>query len=58
MDVGLTGRSAIVTGAAQGLGLAIAQALAEAGAHVLLADLQADKAQLGPLTCYLEPAPG
>jgi NAD(P)-dependent dehydrogenase (short-subunit alcohol dehydrogenase family) len=33
----LQGRSAIVTGAAQGMGKAIAQRLAEAGAHVLIA---------------------
>lgn len=35
----LTGRRAIVTGAAQGFGFAIAYRLAEAGAAVLLADL-------------------
>ena len=40
--VSLTGRSAVVTGAAQGLGRAIAARLAEAGANVLVADLNAD----------------
>jgi len=45
MGSGLTGRVAIVTGAAQGLGLATAEALVEAGARVLLADFQADKVQ-------------
>jgi 3-oxoacyl-[acyl-carrier protein] reductase len=38
-------RCAIVTGAAQGLGLAIARALAEGGARVLLSDIQATKVE-------------
>lgn len=42
---GLHGQVALVTGAAQGLGLAIATALGEHGAAVLLADLDADGAQ-------------
>jgi NAD(P)-dependent dehydrogenase (short-subunit alcohol dehydrogenase family) len=37
----LAGRSAIVTGAAQGLGRAFAAALTQAGAHVTLCDVQA-----------------
>jgi NAD(P)-dependent dehydrogenase (short-subunit alcohol dehydrogenase family) len=41
----LTGRKALVTGGAQGLGEGMAQALAAAGAHVVVADLQDD---LGP----------
>ena len=39
------GRVALVTGAAQGLGAAIARMLAGEGARVLLTDLQADKAE-------------
>jgi len=40
----MTGHIALVTGAAQGLGLGIAQALAQRGDHVVIADLQEDKA--------------
>lgn len=42
--VSLEGRSAVVTGAAWGLGRATARRLAEAGALVLIADLDKDKA--------------
>jgi 3-oxoacyl-[acyl-carrier protein] reductase len=35
MDLGLTGRACVVTGASRGIGLATARALAQEGAHVL-----------------------
>lgn len=41
-DLGLAGKRVIVTGAAGGLGRAFAAAFAEAGAHVLAADINAD----------------
>jgi NAD(P)-dependent dehydrogenase (short-subunit alcohol dehydrogenase family) len=41
----LTGRVALVTGGAQGMGAAICRLLAEAGANVIVADIQTDKAE-------------
>lgn len=41
----LTGKAAIITGAAQGIGKAIAQTLARAGAAVAIADMKLDGAQ-------------
>ncbi|WP_416356270.1 SDR family NAD(P)-dependent oxidoreductase [Aureimonas phyllosphaerae] len=41
----LDGRIALVTGAAQGIGFSTAEALTEAGAHVILADLAVEKAE-------------
>lgn len=42
MQIALEGRVAVVTGAAQGLGRAIARGLANSGAHVLAVDRNAD----------------
>ena len=42
VDLGLTGRSALVCGASQGIGLAIAQALAAEGANVAMLARRAD----------------
>lgn len=39
----LTGKTAIVTGAASGIGLGIAKALAGAGMNLVLADMQPDR---------------
>lgn len=44
MDFGLAGKRALVTGAGQGVGEGIALALAAAGAHVLVNDLVAERA--------------
>jgi NAD(P)-dependent dehydrogenase (short-subunit alcohol dehydrogenase family) len=42
----LTGRTALVTGAAQGFGFAIARRLSEAGARVVVTDVNTDSARL------------
>ncbi|GAA2414217.1 3-hydroxybutyrate dehydrogenase [Actinomadura vinacea] len=42
---GLAGRTALVTGAAGGIGLACARRLASAGAHVVVADIRAEAAE-------------
>ena len=41
----LSGKTAIVTGGARGLGLAIVNRLSEAGACVMIADIQAELGQ-------------
>jgi ribitol 2-dehydrogenase len=43
MNVSLQGQVAVVTGASQGIGLACAQALSEAGAHLVLVSRSADR---------------
>ena len=45
-DRPLQGKACVVTGAGQGIGAAIAKAMAAAGAQVLVNDIQADKAAL------------
>lgn len=45
IDISLSGKNAIVTGAAGGLGAACAQRLAQAGANVVLADIDREKAE-------------
>jgi 3-oxoacyl-[acyl-carrier protein] reductase len=55
-DIRLDGKVAIVTGAARGLGEAMAAGLARAGAHVVFADL--DGAALGAATSAVAGQPG
>jgi 3-oxoacyl-[acyl-carrier protein] reductase len=50
MTSALAHRHAIVTGGAQGLGLAVAGALASRGAHVVLADIQDEKVEAAART--------
>jgi 3-oxoacyl-[acyl-carrier protein] reductase len=45
MDLGLTGKVAIVTGSARGLGAATARRLAQEGAKVVITDILAEQAQ-------------
>jgi NAD(P)-dependent dehydrogenase (short-subunit alcohol dehydrogenase family) len=52
MDI--SGKTAIVTGAASGIGLGIATALAEAGANVVMADIQKDAVEQA---AHASPAP-
>jgi len=46
MDIALSGKVAIITGSARGLGRVIAQTLAESGADVVIADVQEDAGKL------------
>ena len=40
---GLKGKNAVITGAAKGIGLGIAQRFAQEGVHVFMADVLADE---------------
>ena len=51
MNISLTGKAALVTGAARGIGLAISQLLSAAGASVLLVDI--DEAALAEAKAYI-----
>ncbi len=61
MHIRLDGKTAVVTGAARGIGQATAEALVQAGARVVIADIDLDAArqtaaQLGGLALYLDAA--
>jgi 3-oxoacyl-[acyl-carrier protein] reductase len=55
---GLAGKVVVVTGAAQGIGLAYARRLAAEGCHVVLADLDADKCAAAAAKITADGAPG
>jgi NAD(P)-dependent dehydrogenase (short-subunit alcohol dehydrogenase family) len=55
MDLGMQGKVVLITGGVQGIGLEVARELAQAGAHLMLADVNAEAgqaalAELGALT--------
>ena len=57
-QVDLSGRTALVTGAGSGIGFAIAQALRQSGAHVLLNDIAPESAQSAAEVLQAKPMPG
>ena len=52
---GLNGNRAVVTGGAQGLGLAIAASLGRTGARIVLADIDVERADRIALLSHLLP---
>jgi 3-oxoacyl-[acyl-carrier protein] reductase len=54
MDLGISGRACVVTGASRGIGLAAARALAGEGAHVLLVARSSPSGELPPGASWLE----
>ena len=53
MDLGISGRACVVTGASRGIGLAAARALADEGARVLLVS-RSEPEELPPGGCWFE----
>ena len=53
----LTGRKALVTGGAQGLGEGMARALANAGAQVMVADIQDAQRRSPRVSARVTPPP-
>lgn len=43
MDLGISGRVALITGASGGIGLAVARQLKEEGVHLVLSDINPEK---------------
>src|SRR3954470_19341338 len=54
MNLGISGRACVVTGASRGIGLAAARALADEGAHVLLVARSAPSGELPPGASWFE----